>query len=237
MAGRHELGSIWTRLPCIHMQVRSFRGRSGALKSIGIVMQRQSFIRYASSASHESMETFLSYAKKSGLDQNSTVYVGTLYEYLCLKALKRFGFALERVGGRGDEGVDLIGTWRLPSEEMPLNAIVQCKALRLKAGPALVRELEGALARTKPGSVAVLCSQKSATKGVRDAIKNANVPLIWMQIVQDDAQGAKVHQMLWNVPVQVMGARGLDVTVKREGATDELGEIALLWENEIWSPG
>lgn len=182
------------------------------------------------------MDTFITYARKSGLDENSTVYVGTLYEYLCLDALKRFGFSLERVGGRGDEGVDLIGTWKLPSEEVPLSAIVQCKALKLKAGPVLVRELEGALARTKPGSVAVLCAQKSATKGVRDAIRNANVPLIWMQVVLDDVQGAKVQQMLWNVAVQTAGARGLDVTLKRESATDEEGEIALLWNDEIWEP-
>jgi hypothetical protein len=68
--------------------------------------------------------------------------------------------ALERVGGKSDGGVDLIGWWWLPmssanqsttpSVELPrkrFRVIGQCKAERKKLGPNYVREMEGVLHR------------------------------------------------------------------------------------------
>ena len=127
---------------------------------------------------------------------------------------------------------------------------MQCKALKLKTGPALVRELEGALGSRGDG-VAVLCARRPATKGVRDALRNSGRALVWMQVEREgEGEGVGVdgvevgsvgkvvvRQMLWNEAVERLGARGLDVTVKRTGdGEDGEGEIALLWEGEIWEP-
>lgn len=83
---------------------------------------------------------------------NSTVYLGTRYEYLIHSQLtSQLSFSLTRVGGKGDGGVDLIGTWTLP-EPASLPTVrrafrVLCQAKRLgpkrTPGPVLMRELEG----------------------------------------------------------------------------------------------
>jgi hypothetical protein len=65
-------------------------------------------------ASHNSLQTFIAHAVRTGLSQTSTVYTGTRYEYLAQNTLRSYGFDLHRVGGRGDRGVDLIGVWRIP---------------------------------------------------------------------------------------------------------------------------
>lgn len=46
--------------------------------------------------------------------QQSTTSIGTAYEHLCLRSLRRLGFTLSHRGGRADRGIDLIGTWRPP---------------------------------------------------------------------------------------------------------------------------
>lgn len=84
---------------------------------------------------------------------------GTAYERACLGALQDWlKMQLYRTGGKNDGGMDLCGWWapwsdeaggashdaRLPSA---LRVIVQCKAEAKPAGPSIVRELEGTLAR------------------------------------------------------------------------------------------
>ncbi|KAK5053077.1 hypothetical protein LTR84_002051 [Exophiala bonariae] len=66
------------------------------------------------SATHHSLATFLSHAQRTGLSTSSSVYNGTVYEYVTQETLRRQGFELQRVGGRGDRGVDLVGLWRVP---------------------------------------------------------------------------------------------------------------------------
>lgn len=68
-------------------------------------------------APHHDLATFLAHAQHTGLSTSSTVYNGTLYEYLAQETLRRYGFELYRVGGRGDRGVDLVGVWRIPKRE------------------------------------------------------------------------------------------------------------------------
>ncbi|TEA20855.1 Secondary metabolism regulator LAE1 [Colletotrichum sidae] len=48
-----------------------------------------------------------------------------------------------RVGGVSDNGIDLLGTWQLPSRREKLKVILQCKGGSQKISPSLVRELEG----------------------------------------------------------------------------------------------
>lgn len=104
-----------------------------------------SFSRAASSTtdpSHSSLSSFLDYAKRTSLDRASTTFTGTYYEYATQSLLRRYGFDLTRVGGRGDRGVDLKGSWTIatttspenknPKIEVELPVIVQCKRLQSK---------------------------------------------------------------------------------------------------------
>ncbi|KAG7663794.1 RRG7 [[Candida] subhashii] len=63
----------------------------------------------------QNIQQFLEYAAKNGLDSKSTVFNGTIYE-LYVKQFLEKGFhctEMIKVGGKGDEGVDLIGKWDL----------------------------------------------------------------------------------------------------------------------------
>ncbi|MCJ1309286.1 hypothetical protein MMC25_002945 [Agyrium rufum] len=208
--------------------------------------------------SHDSLSTFLDYTKRNSLSRTSSLYRGTIYEYTCLQALTRLGFRLTRTGGRSDAGIDLQGLWHLPTtssidspggSSSPLKVIVQCKALKAKAGPNLVRELEGAFAgapaefRAAGGSdmIGVLCATRDATKGVREAVKKSRRGVIWVMIESGYLEGSEepvsgtergketgnlgngvIRQVMWNDKVAQMGAEGLGVQVEyAEG--DEVG--------------
>jgi len=194
-------------------------------------------------SSHSSLDTYLKYAQQAGLSLTSTVYVGTEYEYLCQSSLKRLGLDLVRTGGRSDLGIDLAGTWILPkhsairnsssSPEPPLHVLVQCKALKAGPRPNLVRELEGMLAgapagHDKPGTVGLLCATKPATKGVREAIRDSDRPLVWVQVEKIGDRETRVRQMLWNERVERIGMRGVNISVRRGDGQDDGGEIVLV---------
>lgn len=69
----------------------------------------------SATAQHRDLKSFLDHAKRMGLSKTSTTYRGTHYEYMVQTTLRRYGFELVRVGGRGDGGVDMVGVWRLPA--------------------------------------------------------------------------------------------------------------------------
>jgi hypothetical protein len=96
---------------------------------------------------HNDLESFLKYSSDVNLPKTTTTFMGTHYEYTVLASLRRLGFDLIRTGGRADKGIDLLGHWYLPGlpEDWPLRILVQCKALKKKAGPNIIRELEGAI--------------------------------------------------------------------------------------------
>ena len=127
---------------------------------------------------HYNLPSFLSYhahrratttdpIKRAKLSKSS-VYLGTRYEYLIQRHLQdHLGFDLTRVGGKGDGGIDLIGTWTLPSSSAlaiasgnsanggvtklsskpTFRILLQAKRLTntRKPMPALMRELEGTI--------------------------------------------------------------------------------------------
>lgn len=132
----------------------------------------------------------------------SPVHVGTSYEHLCARTLPRLEFQhLTRTGGAGDRGIDLLGQW-LPqslqrADSPPLNVVVQCKARAQKAGPEVIRELEGALA-SAPGewrgqdTIGVLCAKREVTPGVRDALRRSRRGVVWVMI--EDLGEGKSHE-------------------------------------------
>lgn len=159
------------------------------------------------SPNHNDLSSFLHYANLTRIPQSSTTYVGTHYEYTVQQSLRQQGLTLQRIGGRDDAGVDLVGTWHIPQTEHPVRVFVQCKALRNKPGPNIVRELEGAFRSPQPvgwrtdQKVGILVCTREATKGVRDAISRSSSPLLFLMVQQDGT----LQQALWNIEVVKLG--------------------------------
>lgn len=110
---------------------------------------------------------------------NSFHALGTRYEELVQAALQRsLRMCIARVGGRGDEGIDLAGEWNLPDQA--LRAAVQCKRISSRASPSLVREFEGAtMSNVQVGVIA--CTQ-GPTDACRERLRQSPRPLLFLQI-------------------------------------------------------
>ncbi|KAJ5899281.1 hypothetical protein N7495_004025 [Penicillium taxi] len=180
---------------------------------------------------HNDLKSFLSYASRTLLPLTSTVYVGTKYEYTVLETLRRYALSLDRIGGRDDAGIDLVGTWHLPTleRERAVRVLVQCKALKAKLGPNIVRELEGTFRQAPVGwrtdqTVGVLVSPREATKGVRDTLARSSYPLCWMMVELDGT----LRQALWNARVEELGLAPLGVEMRYQNGL--VKEVALTWD-------
>ncbi|KAJ0310091.1 hypothetical protein COL5a_009733 [Colletotrichum fioriniae] len=173
------------------------------------------------------MSSFLAYSKRTGLDVASTVYVGTHYEYTVSSTLAQYGIHAIRVGGASDQGIDLLGTWSLPSRAENLKVIIQCKGGAQRVGPSIVRELEGSFIGAPvgwrgEGVIAFLVSEKSASKGVRESLGRSRWP---MGFISSSREGV-VQQMLWNQRADEEGLRGIGVTMRH--ADNGVGESQIV---------
>ncbi|KAL9020194.1 MAG: hypothetical protein Q9185_002564 [Variospora sp. 1 TL-2023] len=195
----------------------------------------------SSSIHHHDLPSFLAHARRTGLSPTSTLYTGTRYEYICLQTLARLSFTLTRTGGRADHGIDLLGHWHPANASSslphPLRVLVQCKALRSKPAPALIRELEGIYAGAPAGwrngdtTIAVLVAKRPATKGVREALRCSRVPVVWVML-EDLAERdggyveemGRIRQILWNAKVNGLGVEGLGVGVRYLSPSSSSGE-------------
>lgn len=191
-----------------------------------------------SNANHHDLQSYLDYASRIGLDCKSTVFVGTHFEYTVQKSLERLGFSLQQTGGMSDYGIDLLGEWKLAAVPLNLRVLVQCKALAKKAGPNLVRELEGAFVGAPAGwqgngVLGLLVSQKPATKGMRDALARSRWP---MGSVICTSEGRLV-QMLWNKRAEEQGLIGVDVGIRYRSNNLEEKEIHLTFKGENMETG
>ncbi|KAG6051640.1 hypothetical protein E4U39_000100 [Claviceps sp. Clav50 group G5] len=174
------------------------------------------------SSNHSDLASFVSYAKRTGLDEDSTVYVGTHYEYMVAQSLARYGFDVTRVGGAFDGGIDLVGTWTIPSpaiSPLSMRVLVQCKAGSQRAGPRHIRELEGAFVGAPvgwrgTGVLAVLASEYPATEGVRKSLGRSQWPMV---VCMCSSEEGVVSQMIWNQRAQELGLEAYGVTVLHGG--------------------
>ena len=185
---------------------------------------------------HHDLPSFLKFASRTELNPASTTYVGTRYEYTVHTAFQRLGFALKRVGGRSDYGVDLLGTWSLPSAPLPLKVLIQCKSYAGKGGgmPAHVRELEGAFVGAPhswrgSGVLGLLVGTKAATKGAREALGRSRWPMGYVLCTSD----GKIMQMLWNRRAEHEGLEGIGVELKYAGGDRSQKEVILTWKGNI----
>ncbi|PFH57292.1 hypothetical protein XA68_15251 [Ophiocordyceps unilateralis] len=180
----------------------------------------------ASSAHHSDLATFLEYARRSGLNSHSTVYVGTHYEYTVAAALARQGFSLRRVGGSSDYGTDLVGTWALPSFPWPMRVLLQCKAGVQRVGPHHVRELEGAFIGAPvgwrgDGVLGVLVCERPATRGIRYSLSRSRWPMAFLCC----SRNGELSQLLWNRRAQEEGLEGLGVAVRHAPESSTAPEL------------
>lgn len=181
---------------------------------------------------HHDLPSFLNYADRSGLDPKSTLYVGTHYEYTVAQVLAKYGFYLKRVGGHSDYGIDLLGTWTVPSSKQPLRVLAQCKAIARKSSPNLVRELEGAFVGAPVGwkghgVLGVFITEKPATKGVRDSLARSRWPMCFISCTR----AGHVQQMLWNRRAEEEGLEGLGVGMRHAGRDGE-SQLSMLWKGQ-----
>ena len=151
---------------------------------------------------HNSLTSFINYAKLSGLDISSTVFRGTLHEYAVLDTLSRYKFSLYRTGGSDDKGIDLRGTWNL---DRSIPVIVQCKNEAKKIGPKYVRELLG----VKTSDLSILASTSTYTPQAIQTMMTSSNPLC-LSVFGQFEDGHLLRQMIWNTaasrligPVQV----------------------------------
>ena len=90
--------------------------------------------------------------------------------------------------------------------------------------------------------VGVLCASREATKGVREAIRNARRGLMWCQIEDIGEDVGRVRQMLWNQRVGALGAEGVSVGIRHMLVAgdvkdqDSHDEVVLMWKGEVWEP-
>ncbi|KAI1379416.1 hypothetical protein F4677DRAFT_442394 [Hypoxylon crocopeplum] len=203
----------------------------------------------APSSEHHDGASYAAYAARIGLDLESKTYIGTRYEYIVSSALAPLGFSVKRVGGRSDYGIDLLGTWRVPSTPTvtstsnpePLRVLLQCKvsSQNTKIGPHHVRELEGAFVGAPPGwrgpgVLGFLVAQKPATKGMRDALGRSRWPMGYVSCSQD----GRLEQMLWNRRAEEEGLEGMGVSVRfcedASGQTEQ--RLVLTWKGKPYVP-
>ncbi|KAI0909308.1 hypothetical protein F4824DRAFT_461371 [Ustulina deusta] len=194
---------------------------------------------------HHDLASYIAYAERTGLDVESKVFIGTRYEYSIASALRPLGFELRRIGGQSDKGIDLLGTWSVPSapSHLPLRVLLQCKAhstaKTAKIGPQFVRELEGACLGAPSGwrgsgVVGLLVAQRPATKGVRAALAHSRWPLGYVSYSRDGV----LEQMLWNQRAEEEGLEGMGVTARLsdEDRHGDTRRLVLTWKGRPCLP-
>jgi hypothetical protein len=172
-------------------------------------------IRSPGSKHHNSLPSYLEYAERTNLNPETTVYVGTHYEYTSALALQRLGFSLLRTGRVSDAGIDLIGHWVLAPLREPLPVFMQCKARNYSTNPQNVRELEGSFQGTPPDwknkdVLGLLVTTRKATKGTLEALGQSRLPMGFVLITREGT----IQQFVWNRAASERGLEGVGVTVR-----------------------
>jgi hypothetical protein len=169
----------------------------------------------AGSLHHNSLPSFLEYAKRTNLAADRTTYVGTHYEYITALSLLRLGFSLLRVGGKSDAGIDLIGHWVLATLREPLRVFIQCKARKISVSPCHIRELEGSFQGIPPDwknkdVLGLLITNNKATKGTLKALGNSRWPMGFVMVSKEGL----IQQFIWNRAAAERGLEGVGVTLR-----------------------
>jgi hypothetical protein len=180
--------------------LRPFASRSLPWRQNWTLLPKKCIRHAATKATHTDIASFLTHATSTNLSTTSTYYVGTLFEYTVLRALREFNIVLYRTGGSDDKGIDLRGRWILPthtqySEGVPV--IVQCKAEKRPLGPKYLRELEGATTSAEPGTLVLLATLSRFTEGARRVVMGSERAM-GVVVVGGYEIGGQILQFIWN---------------------------------------
>jgi hypothetical protein len=191
---------------------------------------------------HNSLPSYIEYAKRKNLEPTKAVFIGTHYEYVVALSLLRLGFSLIRIGRRNDLGIDLIGHWTLSQFSQQLPVILQCKSRSLGAvcAPRHVRELEGAF-RGKPAGwnnmdvLGLLATTERATRGVLNALGASRMPMGFVKI----SRTGSIEQFVWNRAAAERGLEGVGVQLRYtpRALLRPLGSDFQGVEGEEWKAG
>jgi hypothetical protein len=167
------------------------------------------------SSFHNSLSSFIEYAKRNNLTAEKTTYIGTHYEYTTALSLLRLGFSLLRVGRKADAGIDLIGHWVLATLREPLRVIIQCKARNISVSPCHIRELEGSFQGVPPDwknqdVLGLLITNHKATKGTLKALGDSRWPMGFVMVSREGV----IQQFVWNRVAAERGLEGVGVTLR-----------------------
>jgi hypothetical protein len=125
-----------------------------------------------------------------------TTELGRLFEQETRTCLQRYRVHFNNFQGKaGDEGVDLWGTWRLPSQD--LRVLVQCKNTKRSISPSTMREWCG----TKPNvhGLRILSSRKLPTKAALYEFERSEYPMAVMTLENTKLTGFFLNQQAMNL--------------------------------------
>jgi len=225
----------------VEIMIRSFASRSFLWRrqdchSVQKICRRNG----SKKATHTDIDSFLRHATATNLHPATTHYVGTLYEYTVLRALREFNISLHRTGGTDDKGVDLRGRWLLPHHTNYLDGIpvaVQCKAEKGPIGPKYLRELEGATIADQDGTIVLLAALSRFTEGARRVVMSSDRAMGVILVRGYDA-GGQVAQFMWNNAAGLLLGNELGVKTVFDPKSAENDEtmgsrVVLSWNRSI----
>lgn len=147
--------------------------------------------RYLASKSkelHNDLESFAKHVVRTDVNQKSTWFRGTLYEYTVKYVLEKELKIrrAQRCGRAGDMGVDLTGYYSPESNDTEdLLLLVQCKSSSTKLAGKLFREMAGVFssARIDPANTLMIAASPSfMTKPGMEEFMSSTVPMAYFQI-------------------------------------------------------
>ncbi|CAB57333.1 mitochondrial endonuclease family, related to holliday junction resolvases, implicated in DNA or tRNA metabolism [Schizosaccharomyces pombe] len=150
------------------------------------------------SVTHNNLVSYLEHLSVQKPSTSNTVAQGTLFEYLVQYVLKQHSFQLERCGGKGDGGVDLVGQFSIKNVLFePTKVVVSCKSNKGSIGPRFVRELEGSLSSYPTDTLGILACLGSFTSSSLKTLSISNRPLALCRIYVDGFH-SYMFQFVWN---------------------------------------
>lgn len=192
---------------------------------------------------HYDLASYERWVQQGNKSRTSPTYIGDKYEYQIKDFLEPYGFKLNKRGGAGDQGIDLIGTWYVPDAPWELKVIIQCKAGKTQSRPDHVRALIGAYhsgPATHRGnhSMAFLASTCKAGPGTIDVLTSSKSPMGYLWI---DTEG-RMNQCILNQAAISAGLGGLStrevyVPTSRDYAIARVHRaVVFTWDDRPW-PG
>lgn len=188
----------------------------------------------------------------------STTFRGTSFEIKAQSLLQsHLSMSMTRVGGSGDDGIDLQGWWWLPSQlklkrrlesgtdHQRFRVLAQCKAEKKTFGSKYVREMEGVLSRfmhTKPPPafpfVALLISESAFTPPTLKRAMSSTVPFLLIHLPPNEYN--TIGSALWNPALgSESGLLEGQVDLRWERTVDGDGRPGLWYARqrlENWTP-